>query len=683
MRHTRNSGKPGRPEPDRRLETPTFGTLLERRFSRRSLIGAAGALACASALPAWPSRRARSAAFEPVAAQRTDAVVLPKGYRYDLIAGWGDSLFPGVPDFTARDLKRNAHLADGAAERQMRQFGTNCDAIVYFPISGKRSDRGILCVNHEYVQAELSFAGRKSILEDTPEERKRWVEAHPQAVDVMKAAHGVSVLEVSLQRGRWTFTPGAPLTRRITAETICEICGPARGAPQLRTREDPTGTKVRGTFANCAGGRTPWGTYLTSEENIDDYFALGSLAREPKDEAIVEAHRRFPLLEHSYYGWEHVDRRFDLQYEPNEPLRFGWIVEIDPRDPTSVPRKRTALGRFSHEGAETVVARDGRVAVYMGDDDKFEYVYKFVTRRPFDPHNPAANRDLLDDGTLYVARFDADGTGEWLPLVYDERGPLNRRSGFTSQADVVIRARAAADLLGATPMDRPEDIHPSPVDGRVYIACTNNTSREPGSRLGEWAGRTIDLGPNAANPRPRNATGHIIELTEDDGDAAATRFRWNVFLLAGNPGASEARFLVEYEQVMRAQLAATATYYAGFRDSGAVSPIACPDNLGFDPLGRLWIVTDSDRVLGTNDGCFVCPTTGPERGALRQIMSGPNGAEICGCEITPDGTTVFLSIQHPGDGGSVDDPVSHWPDGGDLPARAAVIAVRREDGDPL
>ena len=664
---------------------PSFAAVLDRRFSRRHLLGTVGTLASMAALPAWPVRQAGArSAFVPVKPQRTDAVVLPRGYRYDLVAGWGDGLFPGVPSFTGRDLRRDVLLTEGAAERQARQFGANCDAVAYFPVSGDRSDRGILCVNHEYVQSELTFRGRKSIGDDTPEERRRWVEAHPQAVDVMKAAHGVSVLEVSRRRDRWHFIPGAPLTRRITAETICEITGPARGAALMRTREDPSGTRVRGTFANCACGKTPWGTYLTAEENIDDYFGYArSWAAGAKDEAAVAAHRRFPLLEHSFYGWEHADPRFDLRQEPHEPLRFGWIVEIDPRDPTSTPRKRTALGRFSHEGANTLVARDGRVAVYMGDDDKFEYVYKFVTRRAFDPRDPTANRDLLDDGTLYVARFDADGTGEWLPLVYDERGPLNRRSGFTSQADVVINARGAADLLGATPMDRPEDIQPNPIDGRVYIACTNNTSREPQNRRTEWAGRMIDVGPNAANPRPHNAGGHVIELIENGDDPTATRFRWNVFLLAGNPRAPDAKFLVRYEDVMRMQLAARDTYYAGFGEGGSVSPIACPDNLGIDPSGRLWIVTDSDGVLGVNDGCFVCPTSGPGRGALQQLMSGPTGAEICGCEFTPDGTTLFLTIQHPGSGGTVDAPVSHWPDGGDLPARAALIAVRREDGDPV
>ncbi len=371
-----------------------------------------------------------------------------------------------------------------------------------------------------------------------------------------------------------------------------------------------------------------------------------------------------------------------MRAEPREALRFGWIVEIDPLDPTAPPRKRTALGRFSHEGANTILTRDGRVAAYMGDDDKFEYVYKFVTRGRFDAANRAANRDLLDDGTLYVARFDADGRGEWLPLVYDPNGPLNAAAGFASQADVVIKVRAAADILGATPMDRPEDVEPSPVTGRVYIALTKNGDRTGARARDFYTNREIDLGPDAANPRPKNDFGHIVELIEQADDAGATRFTWQVFLLAGNPQGG-GTLLTRYEDVVRGGLAREDTWYAGQSNAQQLSPIACPDNLGFDPEGRLWIVTDKDDYSVGNNGCYVVPTAGAERGLLRQIASAPVGAEVCGCEFTPDGRTLFLSIQHPGEGGSIDAPASHWPDGGSLPARSAVVALEREDGAPL
>lgn len=609
-------------------------------------------------------------------------MVLPKDYIFDPIVRWGDSLFPGTPSITDEDLRRGALLLPGAAQRQARQFGANCDAIAYFPASPGRSDSGTLCVNNEYVAPELMFSGRRRLGVESAEDLRLWNQKHPQAIDLMKAAHGVSIIEVARRRERWQFQAGAPQSRRITAETICEIAGPARGAAQLRTKDDPTGTRVRGTMANCAGGKTPWGTYLTAEENIDDYFGSGRVWLASTDDKLTaEAHRRFPLRDFSLYGWDHVDPRFDLRSEPREALRFGWIVEIDPRDPSSVPRKRTALGRFSHEGANTKLGNDGRVAVYMGDDDMFEYVYKFVTRGKFNPGDAAANRDLLDDGTLYVARFDADGTGEWLPLVHDERGLLNRRAGFSNQADVVINARAAADLLGATPMDRPEDIEPCPITGKVYIACTKNKERSEDSQRTEWSGREIDIGINAANPRPLNEYGHVIEMTEED--ATATRFHWNVFLLAGDPRVPGSTFLGKYEDLAKTRLFAVDTYYAGHASAADVSPLACPDNLGIDRFGRLWIVSDTDNRNLANNGCFVCPTSGPERGTLKQLLSAPFGSEVCGCEFTPDSTTLFLSIQHPGEGGTIDEPLSHWPDGGDRPPRATLIAVRRKDGEPV
>jgi secreted PhoX family phosphatase len=357
------------------------------------------------------------------------------------------------------------------------------------------------------------------------------------------------------------------------------------------------------------------------------------------------------------------------------------MVEIDPHDPESVPRKRTALGRLQHEGANSIVGKSGHVAAYMGDDEKFEYIYKFVTRERFDPKNPAANRDLLDDGTLYVARFDANGTGKWLPLVHDEQGPLNSRAGFTNQGDVVIKARAAGDLLGATPMDRPEDVEPSPITGRIYIACTKSEDRATAESVAEWSGRDIEVGVNAANPRPDNRSGHIIEIHETGDDATATSFEWNVFLMAGNP--AQGRFIVDAAELAPGTLTSQDTYYAGYANRAEVSEIHCPDNLGIDPSGRLWIVSDSDTHGYPNNGCFVVPTEGPERGRLRQLASGPLGCEVCGCEFTPDGRTLFLSIQHPGEGGSIENPRSHWPDGNGLPARSTLLAIEREDGETI
>ncbi len=513
------------------------------------------------------------------------------------------------------------------------------------------------------------------------------IEANPGLVPTLQAAHGVSVVQVERSaRGRWALVPGAPATRRITANTPCEIMGPARAAALLHGRRIRPGGHA---YARHLRQLRRW-------QDTMGYLPHGRGKRRRLFRWRAQLgrghrrcrHTRGPCgasrsVETSAYGWDHSDPRFDLRRNPREPLRCGWIVEIDPRDPRSTPRKRTALGRFCHEGANTILARDGRVAAYMGDDDKFEYVYKFVTRDRYDPRTPAANRDLLDHGTLYVARFDVDGGGAWLPLVHDENGPLNAVAGFRDQADVVIKCRAAADRLGATPMDRPEDIEPSPVTGRVYIACSKNDSRERGSRLGMFSGREIDFGANAANPRLLNEFGHVIEMTEEGDDAAATRFRWGVFLLAGDPSVQGSRFLTRTEELLPGRLERGDTYYAGFADPAQVSPIACPDNLGFDPQGRLWIVSDADSTLIGNNGCFVVPTAGPDRGQLRQIASGPVGCEVCGCEFTPDGRTLFLSIQHPGEGGSIEAPISHWPDGGDLPARSAVVAITRDDGREL
>jgi secreted PhoX family phosphatase len=663
---------------------PAFEAILAARLSRRTVVGAAAAtfgLAACARTPAKLNNTTPGNSFTSIEPQGTDAFVVADGYRSNVIARWGDSLVTGTRDFDTRRLVTTDWLNSDAIAAQERQFGTNCDGVQYFPLQKGRAAHGLVCVNHEYFNGELVWQGHGGVGMKL-EARKAWMEKHPQAIAFAQAAHGVSVMQLHRDSNGWVRDVAAPFTRRITARTAMDIHGPARGHALMRTRADPDGVRILGTFANCSAGKTPWGTYLTSEENIDDYFAGGSTLRETgKDPALADAYRRFSLRENSFYGWDHQDLRFHVANEPREPLRFGWMVEIDPHDPKSVPRKRTALGRFQHEGANTIVGKTGHVAAYMGDDDKFEYVYKFVTRDRFDAKNPSANRDLLDHGTLYAARFDADGGGEWLPLVHDEKGPLNSGAGFASQGDVVIKVRAAADLLGATPMDRPEDVEPSPVTGRIYVACTKTEDRghTEGERI--WEGRTVDVAPNAANPRADNTSGHIIEIAEAGDDATATRFEWNVFLLAGNP--REARYIVDARELAAANLKGTDTYFAGYGNRNDLSPVHCPDNLGIDPQGRLWIVTDTDLRDRPNNGCFVVPTGGPHKGLLKQLASGPAGSEISGCEFTPDGRTLFLSIQHPGEGGTIDNPHSHWPDGTGMQPRASLLAVEREDGLPV
>jgi secreted PhoX family phosphatase len=666
-------------------DAPAFEDLLAQRLTRRQVLQAGAAIApvamAGSALLASSeanASRTTQLGFKPIQGSKADAIVLPPGYTHDVLIRWGESLSPSVPDLDATKLDAGVLLEPKAAEYQRMQFGQNCDAIHFFPLNG-RADHGVLCVNNEYTDDALMFPGNPGLRGIREGATRAYMKKHPQVVAVAKAATGVSIVEVKRERGRWRFVKNSKYNRRITADTPINIGGPARGAALMKTKDDPAGERAFGTFANCAGGETPWGTYLTAEENIQDYFAnLDQLnARKDIDPFIVDAHRRFRMWKaQSLYNWDIADSRFDLAVAPTEPFRFGWIVEIDSLDPTSTPIKRTALGRFAHEGASPVITQNGRVAVYMGDDDKFEYVYKFISNGRFDPKNRAANRNLLDQGTLHVARFDASGKGQWLPLVFDPKGPLNAAAGFRDQADVQIKARMAAYLLGATPMDRPEDVEANPTTGRIYIACTRNENRtiEPGTIT--YGGREIDTAPNAANPRASNGFGHIIEITEAGDDHTSLEFSWEVFLLAGDP--SGGRLITDLSQVK-----ADSAYYAGYAKAVDLSPIGSPDNIGFDSTGNLWIVTDGVQPGASNNGCWVTPTSGPNRGRLQQFMSGPVGCEVCGCQFSPDDETLFISIQHPGEGGTTAEPRSHWPDGGKSQPRASVIAIRKEGGGPV
>jgi secreted PhoX family phosphatase len=665
----------------RNPDATPFGHLLSQRLTRRQVLAAGATLAplavAGSGLlgACTTTRSASQLSFKPIQGSQADAVLLPPGYRYDLLVGWGDSLWSAVADLDTARLAGGVLLEAGAAERQQRQFGANCDAIHFFPLDA-RGERGILCVNNEYTQDELMFPQHPGMIGALRGASLDYVRKNPQVVAVAKAAQGVSVVEIARVGGRWQLVKDSRFNRRITAETPMDIGGPARGTALMRTPADPDGVRALGTFGNCAGGETPWGTYLTAEENIQDYFAnLDQLkARSDVDPHIVESHRRWRMWKvNSLYAWEAVDARFDLPRTPTEPFRFGWIVEIDPRDPTRAPVKRTALGRFAHEGASPFIAHNGRVAVYMGDDDKFEYIYKFVSDGRFDPKNPAANRDLLDRGTLYVARLDASGRGEWLPLVFDPKGPLNAAAGFRDQGEVLIKARAASSALGATPMDRTEDVEANPATGRIYVACTRNEQRSAAARRMTYAGREVEVGPDAANPRGPNPFGHIVEIREAGDDHTAREFSWEVFLLGGDP--SGGRLVTDLTRVRQ-----DSAYYAGYANADELSPVGSPDNIGFDRAGNLWMVTDGTQPRGANDGCWVCPTEGPQRGRLQQFMSGPVGAEICGCQFTPDSATLFLSIQHPGEGGTVAEPRSHWPDGPGTQPRSSVIAITREGG---
>jgi uncharacterized protein len=622
----------------------TMNNIIDERLSRRALLGglAATALAGCAASETGPVTAAKDSAkpvrgfdFPEIARAMDENHHVAAGYRADILIRWGDPMFADSPAFDPTKQ---------SAEAQRRQFGYNNDFLGFVPLpKGKAEERGLLCVNHEYTSAPLMFAGVASGFPRTMTAEHCLIE---------RAAHGGSVLEVERNDGQWSVVRGSKYNRRVTADTTpMTISGPAAGHPRMRTSADPAGLTVSGMMNNCAGGITPWGTWLSAEENINGNF-LGTV---PTGHPEAANHKRMGLPG-SWFQWGRYDPRYNVASEPNEPNRFGWVVEIDPMDPAAKPKKRTALGRFKHEGAESVLAPDGRVVVYMGDDQQFDYVYKFVTKGRFDPKKPAANRDLLDEGTLYVARFDADGSVQWLPLIHGF-GPLTEANGFASQADVVIEARRAGDLLGATPMDRPEDVEPDPRTGRVWVMCTNN-SRRGQNQI------------NAANPRANNAYGHIIEIQEPGGDFTATTSKWEILVRCGDP----------------ANPMVGATWNPATSSNGW---LGSPDNCALDPSGRLWIATDGNDNTGSADGLWAIETDGPGRATGRAFFRCPVGAELCGPRFTTGGDTLFVAVQHPGDStdsspASFEKPTTRWPDfKPDMPPRPSIVAIRREDGGPI
>lgn len=611
-----------------------FAKVVEQRISRRGVLRAGIAVtALAIAGPAVSLATARRAAaagpmvsFTPIGPHTGDQIVVPAGYRYQVVHRWGDPLFARSPEF---DLARQS------ADAQELQVGFNHDFTYFLPL-GRAGAAGLLWTNHEYTDGAMMFPAYDPA---APTEDQVLIEL---------AAHGATLVRVDRISDAWVIDRGSPYNRRITGTTPIRISGPAAGIDLLRTDSDPSGRRVLGMLNNCGGGVTPWGTVLTCEENFNQYFAnAGAL---PAADPRSASHRRYGIPSGaSERRWEAHVERFDVARHPNEPFRFGWVVEVDPLAPGSIPVKRTALGRFKHEAATCVKARDGRVVVYSGDDERFDYVYKFVSDRPVSDDR-ARNADLLDTGTLYTARFLADGTGTWLPLRFGTP-PLDREHGFASQGEVLARTREAADALGATKMDRPEDFEANPVTGKVYGALTNNTQR----------GTTGRPGTDAANPRARNRWGHILEIAEAGADMAATSFTWEIFLLAGDP-------------------ADPSTFFAGF-PKDQVSPMANPDNITFDSRGNLWIATDGQpNSLGLNDGIYAVPTEGPQRGQVLQLLGAVVGAEVASLGFTPDSKVLFAAIQHPGEGGTLAAPTSHWPDGSAAVPRPAVIAVWREDG---
>ena len=622
---------------------PHIDELIEARISRRGMIGGTAAAAAAGFLGAatLPSDEASAhgrgprrvlIGFEEVPPSSDDTLVVPEGYTWHALIPWGTPLLPGAPPF--------AEDASNTAAEQALQIGFNHDGMHYFPLPLFGDYRGLLVVNHEYTDANIIYSAAQGPA-ITPDA------AGKEKVAKALAGHVISVVAIrkNLWTRKWEVVPWDPRNRRVTGTTPMEFSGPVGPShPLLQSAVTPV---PLGTLNNCAHGHTPWGTYLICEENWNGYFGTADATWTRN---ALEA--RYGVTAGGFgYNWHIAEPRFDLAVNRNELNHFGWVVEVDPSRPHSPPVKRTALGRIKHEGATCTESR-GRIVVYTGDDENGDYVYKFVGNAPW-RHVRATGQSPLDHGTLYVAKFNADGTGTWLPLVHGT-GPLTVGNGWSDQADVLIRTRLAADAVGATKLHRPEWVAVHPKTKEVFLTLTNGT------------------GNNAAvnSGRDPNPYGHIIRFNEV-GDAD-TAFEWDIFLLAGDPA---------YDPAVPAG-----------------QPVfGSPDGIWVDNSGIVWIQTDisnSSQNLASRGydhiGNNAMLAVDPETGELRRFLTGPRGCEITGVTMTPDQRTMFVNVQHPGESTtfwnnqfgapSTANPstVSSWPFGGR--PRPSTVVIRKLDG---
>ncbi|SIQ13663.1 hypothetical protein SAMN05880582_101872 [Rhizobium sp. RU20A] len=605
-----------------------FDRVVERAVSRRGFLG--GILAFGSAAAAMGtigqlmSSTAVEAAdatsrfpFTPVPAGTDATVHVPDGYNWNPLAKWGQPLFSNVADV---DPAKGVSL-----ENSDKVFGENTDGMELFVVGGHQ----LIAVNHEYVNPEIN-------LPHAPE-------GVPQSADdvkILQNMQGVTVMEVAEGENGWQIVLDSPFNRRIHHNTPMMLSGPAAGSDLLKTEADTTGTECLGTLNNCGAGKTPWGTYLTCEENFNGYFGSTDA-----NFALPEDYKRYGIAAESVYSYEKFDARFDVSKNPNEPHRFGYVVEINPADASSKPVKRTALGRIKHENAAVTVARDGRVIVYMGDDERGEFLYKFVSTGIYVPGGDTST--LLDDGQLYVAKFSDDGTGEWLALTPEATG--------MKADEICVFTRKAASKVGATTMDRPEWVAINPVAVEAYCALTNNSRRGEmkDGKLRTNAGGD-ELALNAVNPREKNGYGQIVRWYPENDDHADGKFKWDLFCMAGNPSVHK-------------------DAYAGSSNINEGNMFNSPDGMMFDTTGLLWIQTDGED---TNEGDFAGQGNNqmlagdPVTGRIERFLTAPKGAEVTGQTWSADKRTHFVGIQHP------DAP---FPDGeGKLP-RSTIVAIKRAD----
>jgi len=531
-----------------RPEENDFDRIVEAAISRRGFMG--GVLAFGSFTALGGSITSADAAsnrfsFNQIGSSTADDVIVPEGYKVDVMMRWGDPMWSDAPDFD--------EATRGTAASQERAFGDNTDGMDVFP----HEDKMLLVVNNEYTN--------RAIISPSAEDG-RIVGADEIAKGMM--AHGVSVVEVAKIDGKWQMVKDSPYNRRITPNTEMEITGPAAGNDLLKTDADPTGTKSLGTWNNCGNGKTPWGTYLACEENFNGYFSSSEDVKDDNPKSITPGMKRYGVNTTDWgYGWAEIDERFDVAKHPNEPNRAGYVVEIDPTDPTSTPKKRTALGRFKHENAEAVVNNDGRIVVYMGDDERGEFVYRYVSNGVYAPG--ASTDELLTDGVLYVGKFSDNGTGTWVALTPETTG--------MDQSEIHIHTRQAGSAVGATTMDRPEWIAANPKAPEIYCCLTNNKNRGVKPNAGG-----DDTSVNGPNPRAENNYGQIVRWRPDGGDHTSPGFTWDLYVLAGNPTVhSDA--------------------YAGSSNVNADNMFNSPDGLKFDSNGLVWIQTDGNYK---NEGDF-------------------------------------------------------------------------------